>query len=324
MSAAIKTFVAAAAILGAIGGLVQPVLACELPFNLQNGSVADASQLMGNYNAMVFCLQELEPQGADNSIQYKSETGQLAGTGPLGDGQLLTGISGAAPVASALIAGSGIKIINGPGRTKIALTTTGLSGSLYSQILSPTPTSSGTGLTNWFNQGSAVLTESQVGSSLGAPTSGASQNISGRFMPAPQPPYSITALVASTFNSTAKASTGIGWYDGSGKLHLVSYVTDNGNPPYFEIQKWTNATSLSGVDFASAKNAFSQPVWLQLTDDGTSISFGFSQDGFTYNKLYSTVKSSGWLGASGYNNLIFFINPNGGPAIGTLMSWRVD
>jgi len=324
MSATIKSFMAAIAILGATSVVSGPIMACELPFDLQNGHMADASQIMGNYNALIFCLQELEPQGADNTVQYRSANGQLAGAGPLADGQLLTGVSGAAPVASALVAGNGIRIINSPGHVKVALTATGQSGSLYSQILSPTPTSSGTGLTNWFNQASAVLTESPVGSSLGAPTSGASQNLSGRFMPAPQPPYSITALVASTFNSTAKASIGIGWYDGSGKLHLVSYVTDNGNPPYFEIQKWTSATSLSGVDFASAKNVFSQPVWLQLTDDGTSISFGFSQDGFTFNKLYTTAKSSGWLGAGGYSNVIFFINPNGGSAIGTLMSWRID
>lgn len=320
----IKTLIAAAVATGAALSLSSQAVACDLPFNFQNGTFADASQVMANYNVLVSCLQELESKGSDYAIQYKSEAGQMAGAGPLADGQLLTGVTGEAPVGNALKAGAGIKIINSPGRTKIALITTGESGSLYSQILSPTPASSWTGLNNWFNQASTVLTESPVGTSLGAPSSGANQNISGRFMPSPAPPYSITALVAATVNSSAKASAGIGWYDGTGKLHVLSYLLDNGNSPYLEVQKWTNSSTLGGADFSSTKNGFSQPIWLRLNDDGANISFAFSQDGLTFSQLYSTAKSSGWLGVSGYSNVIFFVNPNGGPTIGTLMSWRVD
>lgn len=320
----IKTLIAATLATGAAFGLSLPVVACDLPFNLQNGNLADAGQMMANYNVLVSCLQELEPEGSDHAIQYKSADGQMTGADSLENGQLLTGVSDEAPVGNTLKAGAGIKITNGPGHIKVALIAPGESGSLYSQILSPTPASSWTGLNNWFNQASIVLTESPVGTSMSAPSSGGNRNISGRFMPAPPPPYSITALVAATANTSANASAGIGWYDGTGKLHVVSYLWDNGNSPYLEVQRWTGSSTLDGADYSSFRNGFSQPIWLQLNDDGANISFAFSQDGLTFNRLYTASKSSGWLGASGYSNVIFFVNPNGGPTISTLMSWRVD
>lgn len=320
----IKALIASAFATAAAVALSQPVAACQLPFDLQNGTFADASQVMANYNVLVTCLQELEAKGEDYAIQYKSDAGQTTGEGPLTDGQLLTGVTGGAPVGSALQAGTGIKITSGPGHTKVALMSTGESGSLYSQVLSPTPASSWTGLNNWFNQASTLLTESPVGTSISAPSSGANQNVSGRFMPAPTPPYSITALVAATANTSAKASAGIGWYDGTGKLHVVSYLWDNGNSPYLEVQRWNGSSTLDGADYSSFRDGFNQPIWLQLNDDGANVSFAFSQDGLTFNRLYTTSKSSGWLGATGYSNVIFFLNPNGGPTIGTLMSWRVD
>jgi len=41
---------------------------CSLPFNLQNGTTADASQVMANYNALVVCLGNAAAAGANNDI----------------------------------------------------------------------------------------------------------------------------------------------------------------------------------------------------------------------------------------------------------------
>ncbi len=59
----------------ALGGLywavVKPALAnvvCSLPFSLTNGTIADATQVMANYNALVTCLSNAAAAGANNDI----------------------------------------------------------------------------------------------------------------------------------------------------------------------------------------------------------------------------------------------------------------
>lgn len=41
---------------------------CSLPFNLQNGTTADATQVMANYNALVTCLGNAAASGVNNDI----------------------------------------------------------------------------------------------------------------------------------------------------------------------------------------------------------------------------------------------------------------
>lgn len=43
-------------------------VACSLPFNLQNGTTADATQVMANYNALVTCLGNAAAAGANTDI----------------------------------------------------------------------------------------------------------------------------------------------------------------------------------------------------------------------------------------------------------------
>lgn len=59
----------------AMGGfywtVVRPALAgvtCSLPFTLTNGTIADATQVMANYNALVTCLSNAAAAGANNDI----------------------------------------------------------------------------------------------------------------------------------------------------------------------------------------------------------------------------------------------------------------
>ena len=51
--------------------LPTPALAgvsCSVPFNLQNGTTADASQVMANYNAIIACLANAAAAGANSDI----------------------------------------------------------------------------------------------------------------------------------------------------------------------------------------------------------------------------------------------------------------
>lgn len=308
-------FLVAAALSGAVGGAQAQ---CALPYGFANGQTADATQVMANFNALAACLS---PGGSTNSVQYNTGGGVLGGLGPLTNGQLAIGSTGAAPQAQTLTAGTGISVTNSAGGVTIAGSGgVGLNG-LYRQVMSATPTASSTGLSTWLNQGSSTVADSSTGIEIVSPSSGVSVSISGRYKTTPSTPYTVTALVAATRVSNNYSGIGIGWFDGTTKLHTIHYVLNNGGAPFIQVNKWTGYNSFSGVDLTSSFNGFSQPIWLQIKDDGTNVSFGFSQDGANFLTLFSVAKSSGYLGASGYNKLIFYVNPQGGQTIGTLMSW---
>jgi hypothetical protein len=315
-----KSIVASVAACGCLllDGLSVARAQCVLPFQLTNATLADATQLMGNFAAVANCINANDPT---NAVHYNAGGGTLGGVGPLTNGQLVVGSTGAAAQAQTLTAGFGIEITNGAGSITIAGTSAVAGAALYRQVMSATPTSASTGLTTWLNQGSAAVSDSAVGVCIDAPTSGTSTNLTGRYMAAPTAPYTITALIAATRASTSFSGAGIGWYDGSAKLHLLSYSINNGGVPYLLVNKWNSVTSFNAADFTSSNNAFAQPIWLRVADDGTNVSFAFSQDGYTFIPLFSVAKASGFLGASGYSNVIFFVDPRGGRSLSTVMSW---
>ncbi len=52
----------------AVGPSAQAGVSCSVPFNLQNGTTADATQVMANYNALIACLANAAAAGANNDI----------------------------------------------------------------------------------------------------------------------------------------------------------------------------------------------------------------------------------------------------------------
>jgi len=289
---------------------------CVLPYTLTNGQKADAFQVMANFNALANCLSA---GGSTNSVQYNNG-GSLGGVAPLGNGQLVIGKTGSPPQAGTLTAGPGIAVANGAGSISIAATGTGPGNGLYNAALSVTPTSSGTGLTTWLNQGSATVSDGVTGICIDAPSSGGSANLVGRYGAAPSTPYTLTVLIAAARNAANGNSFGIGWYDGTAKLHVLSFANVS-SQLLFQVNKWTNVTTLSANDFASSVNSYAQPLWMQIKDDGTTVSFAYSQDGGSFLTLFSVAKSSGFLGATGYSNIVFFVNPQNGRILSTVMSW---
>jgi hypothetical protein len=306
-------------VVGALAATTVARAQCVLPHALVNGQPADAAQVMANYNALLACLT---PGGSTNAIQYNAGSGNLGGVGPLTDGQLVIGSTGNAPQAQTLTAGTGIAITNAPGSVTIAATAGPSVSGLYRQVMSATPTSASTGLTNWLNQGTSVVSDSPVGVTIDAPSVGTALSLVGRYGVAPTPPYTIKALLGVTRNTNSYNGVYRGWYDGTAKLHIMHYQSVNGGASAIGVGRWSSATSYVTGDFQSANNAFSQPIWFQIQDDGTNVSFAFSQDGANFLPVYSVAKASGYLGATGYSNLIFIVDPRGtSRTLGTVMSW---
>jgi hypothetical protein len=188
------------------------------------------------------------------------------------------------------------------------------------------PTSTGTGLTTWLNQGSATVADTEVGVCITAPAQ-TSFNALGRYKAAPSTPYTATAKVCLTTVPVGHApSVFLGWYDGSDKLHVVALLNNTGGPHWaIEVDKATNPTSFDATDFSTTISVIVGPVcWLQIEDDGTDVYFRFSNDGGNFLQVFTVAKSSGWLGSSGYANVIFGTNSDnesGTEVLATLMSY---
>lgn len=190
-------------------------------------------------------------------------------------------------------------------------------GGLWSGVMSAVPTAALTGFTTWLNQGSASVADSAAGIAITAPSAGA--NVRGRVQAAPVSlPYTITALVCLNGKPVGNTTVGLGWYDGSNKLHFISL---NNNPtPVVVVTKWNSPTSFNGNDYVGTGSA-PPMMWFRLNCTSTNVTFSQSNDGVNFTPIFSVAKASGFLGATGYSNIFFGVVPNGEAVVGTLMSY---
>jgi hypothetical protein len=133
----------------------------------------------------------------------------------------------------------------------------------------------------------------------------------------PATPYKITGLVALNAIKANFSGAVFGWSDGT-KIH--AWITQPGSSRL--IQKWTSVSAFSANDLSTTDALTSGPLkWFRLEDDATTVTFSLSTDGVEFEPQFSVAKASGFLGASGYTNLVFGINCNGVISNATLMSY---
>jgi hypothetical protein len=195
---------------------------------------------------------------------------------------------------------------------------------LFNQILSATPTIASTGLSTWLNQGGASVADVATGMSLTAPSNSNSTILRGRTKSSPSTPYTITALLAANAVDVNYSWTGLGWYDGSAKLHVLEWYRSLSGAWALDVRQWANTTSAGSVETGSSTTlAYGMIPWVRLADDGTNVTFSFSIDGSNFMTLFTVAKASGYLGSSGYSNIVLFTNAQtpSTPVIATIMSW---
>lgn len=196
-------------------------------------------------------------------------------------------------------------------------------GGLFSQVLSSTPTSAGTGLTTWVNQSTTTVADTATGVLLTGVATGSSNTtrISARSLASPSTPYTYTALLAIAPSNVIFPWCGIGWYDGT-KFHVFSYFW-NGSAMALRVDRWSNTTTFSATDGSSTIPPATGFVWLRIEDDGTNVTFSWSIDGANYITMFTVAKSTGYLGSTGYSNVVWYINPQTASTnvLATLMSW---
>lgn len=197
------------------------------------------------------------------------------------------------------------------------LSTTATVVGLFAQVLSVTPTISNTGLATWLNQNGATFVDGATGCCLKQTTNTGSFSVNARLKTAPATPYTLTGFfVTNTPAPTSSNYAGFIWYDGTNKCHLFGI-----NSGSILIGKANTPTSYSANDSITS-SGFSHftPIWLQISDDGTNVSFRYSTDGVNWITLQTTAKSSAWLGSSGYSNVGIFLDAQNSQMMTTLLS----
>lgn len=230
--------------------------------------------------------------------------------------------SAAAPVANAMpsctdSAGNHLNYVAGTGIT-CGTSSSASGGGLYNQVLSATPTSANTGFTTWLNQGAASVADVATGVTITAP-SNASVSFKGRTKAPPATPYVAKFLISLTALPTNYVGVGVGWYDGTNKLHLILLEQNTGWA--VRVEKWTSPTGTTTTDAILTANNFTNLIWFQVADDGTNATFSLSYDGVNYVPVYTVAKSAGYLGASGYTNLVWGVSGLNSLTYGTLLSY---
>lgn len=181
---------------------------------------------------------------------------------------------------------------------------------LYSGIMSATPTSTMTGLTNLVGTGAAIANTAAGQRISGTASAGAYTTT------VPATPYSITALIAAQGGSVPE----MGWTD------LTKYQFMYPNPGsstatfgQINVQSNSNLTTFAATN-ATFSNGFPlRLLWMKIRDDGTNVTWFVSVDGVNFQQIYTVAKSSGYLGASGYSHII--VGPLGSAGDNVIMSW---
>lgn len=194
----------------------------------------------------------------------------------------------------------------------------GTSGLYGFQLTGTVPTIASAGFTTWYNQGTGTI-EDDVSGIVLTPQGG--NGVTGYGRAKPSTPYTAKALVASSWPITSTTmQAGIGMWDSvSQKLIFVHVYTGNNN---FLIQAWNNPNSYASDLITPAANIGYFPKWLSIGDDGTNLTFGFSNDGHNYANFLSIARASTIL-SGGYTHIGMMMYPPSGVSKETLMDWVV-
>ena len=178
----------------------------------------------------------------------------------------------------------------------------------------------------WVNQGTSTVADTKGMMVLTSQSSAAADSLRCLVKSAPGTPYEITvAMMAQNpiyTSSTTIPQFGICWREsGSGKLLTYGWGGNN-YPGYFYYAQWTNATTLSGGQFAYGTPLIS-PFWVRFSDDGVNRLVKVSSDGFNFVPVQAAQGRTVFLTA---DQVGVFANSwktsNGIPRVISFLHWR--
>ncbi|SON58436.1 hypothetical protein HDIA_P0027 (plasmid) [Hartmannibacter diazotrophicus] len=277
-----------------LGNLSIAEAACPaLPYTLSNGQVADANQIMSNFNSLVNCYAT-GPAGPTNSVQYNAGSGTFGSTGPLTDGQVVIGATGGPPQAAGLTAGTGITITNAPGSVTIAAAGGGVAVQREFGPFAPPTASSFTFIDTPSSVTPTITDVANVGLVYSTPVNSSLAVFPGAYRAVP---------TSSTWTLTVRAKFGIpmGTYpsfgiyvkDTGGKM--VGICIEHGTTLFLQAKRMNSSSSFNSTPYGYEIKEV--PSWLRINYDGTNLNYSVSWDGQNWFFYWSEGKSTFLNGA---------------------------
>ncbi|MVA82645.1 hypothetical protein GOZ89_24910 [Agrobacterium vitis] len=287
---------AVTAMLVVLGATTTASAQCTLPNTFSNGQVADANQVMGNFNALVTCQNNALPAGNANAIQLNSGNSTFSAVGPLTNGQLLIGSTGNAPQAAALTAGSGIAIQSSAGSVTISATgggggSGGVDWLNVAAIVKPVASSFALRTSTTPPTGGALVSTAR-GIALTTTASASNRAIMAE-VSAPSGNWQATMLTVYTGPLASYNLPSIGVRDSVNNRTVMFGIGGNGSGYRFDYQTfsggigldtYSNDTSITDAGLPSPSSA---PIWSRLTYDGTNFIWSYSRDGENFVNVFS-------------------------------------
>lgn len=237
--------------------------------------------------------------------------GAVGGSGPytLARTTVLDGSNGTSPVS---LTGTSIVFCDLPASATGA--------GPFGPLVLPVPTQANTGLLTWINQGSATLTQAPNGLAMTQPGhSGDTWSLLS--LSAPNAPYAFSGVLSFTTSVANYTQAGVGWYNSANGNMQMLEIGWNG-ALQATVEEWNSPTSYNSTN--ASGTWLSNLLGFKIRDDGTNVYFDTSADGSAFNNIYTIAKSSGFLGGTGYNTLVWGIDANTNSVSSVLMGWRLS
>lgn len=197
---------------------------------------------------------------------------------------------------------------------------------LFSGSLSGLPTQANTGFTTWAQQpaGSTVL-NTVAGVEVFQPAQSSAHIPALLTKAVSTPPYTVTALLAHAGPHVNFSAMEFGWSNGLSGSSFKAQTIHHSYADGLNILDYTGlnpaSVAVPGSTLGTMTNV-PDLYWFQLRDDGTTVSFKMGADGVRFSTIYSIAKASGFLGATGYNHLVFGCDAFNRESAGTIMSYH--
>lgn len=153
---------------------------------------------------------------------------------------------------------------------------------------------------------------------LRTPARTAGLNVALRDKAAPSTPYTITVLVVPLWSTTISGPGIALRQSSSGKF--INLAVDRGA---VIVNKDTSPTAFSSQPWNVAASAYGGPIWLRMSDDGTTIKFSYSKDGVNFIEALSEARTTFLLTTGPDRVAITCTLESGGLSVGggSFLSW---
>jgi hypothetical protein len=272
------------------------IAACTVPNTLSGGQMADASEVMDNFNAVATCADvAVTPTGIPTSGQIATFSGPKTVTGGNLSGDVTTSGSTATPLTNTGVTpGTYVHstiTVDAKGRVTNAGSGSVGGGTVLYDISMGVPTISS--MTTVGSTGNFAFTEnSGKGVNVKIHTSvGGTPTLAGFRKAVPGSSFHVAVLALHTSIGKRWFGPTIGVYNSAnGRFHTFGALFLDNNSPFFSVATWSASNVRVGTSDDANVRFNERTFWLHVKSDGTNLQFGVSVDGanpvFYATKIY--------------------------------------